>query len=200
MCTPNPEQCGGSGGCNGATSELAFEYVTNSTGLFQEFQYPYASYFAAEPACALPDGTKPVAHVNGFVQVPRNDYKAVMNAIATVGPVAIAVDASTWSAYQGGIFSNCNQANPDIDHGVVLVGYGEEQGQKYWLVRNSWSPSWGEKGYIRLLRTEDEGTNCGEDVTPLDGIACAGDNEPEKVCGTCGVIFDVSYPLNAVSL
>ncbi|RYH28372.1 hypothetical protein EON65_12430 [archaeon] len=44
----------------------------------------------------------------------------------------------------------------DIDHAVVLVGYGEDQGNKYWLVRNSWSPGWGEKGYIRVRRTDDE--------------------------------------------
>lgn len=200
MCTPNPDQCGGTGGCMGATSELAFEYVTNSTGLFQEYQYPYDSYYATEHACALPGSAKPVAHVNGYVQLPRNHYQAVMNAVATQGPVAIAVDASTWGAYSGGILSNCNQVNPDINHGVVLVGYGEENGVKYWLVRNSWSPSWGEKGYIRVLRTDDESSNCGSDITPQDGIACAGDNEPEKVCGTCGVIFDVSYPLNAVAL
>ena len=44
-------------------------------------------------------------------------------------------DASNWGAYKGGIFNGCNQAKPDIDHAVVLVGYGEENGQKYWLVR-----------------------------------------------------------------
>ncbi len=202
MCTPNPNQCGGSGGCQGATSELAFEYVSdsNTVGLFQEYQYSYASYYGQEPACAIPTGTSPKAKVQGYVQLPANDYNAVMNAVATVGPVAIAVDASAWSAYKGGIFNGCNQANPDIDHGVVLVGYGEEKGQKYWLVRNSWSPTWGEQGYIRVARTENEGSRCGTDTTPQDGIACAGDNEPETVCGTCGVIFDVSYPLNARAL
>ena len=46
-------------------------------------------------------------------------------------------DASNWGAYKGGIFNGCNQAKPDIDHAVVLVGYGEENGQKYWLVRLS---------------------------------------------------------------
>jgi cathepsin L len=81
----------------------------------------------------------------------------------------------------------------------VLVGYGEENGQKYWIVRNSWSPAWGEQGYIRLARSDDDESNCGVDTTPQDGTACAGDNTPVKVCGTCGVLYDSSYPLNAVA-
>jgi len=118
-----------------------------------------------------------------------------MNAIATVGPIAISVDASSWGAYESGIFDGCNLASPDIDHAVVLVGYGEENGSNYWLVRNSWSPAWGERGYIRVARTDAEETKCGTDTTPQDGIACAGDTAPEKVCGTCGVIFDSAYPI-----
>lgn len=101
-----------------------------------------------------------------------------MNAVATIGPMAISVDASNWSAYDSGIFNGCNQVNPDIDHAVVLVGYGEENGQKYWLVRNSWSASWGEHGYVRLHRGDDEESNCGSDVTPWDGSACKGEVDP----------------------
>jgi cathepsin L len=117
------------------------EYVTESKGLLQEFQYGYTSYYGVESTCSLP-ASNPVATIDGYVQLPANNYTALMNAVAEVGPVAIALDASTWHAYNGGIFNGCNQENPDVDHGVVLMGYGEEKGQKYWLVRNSWSPSW----------------------------------------------------------
>lgn len=196
MCAPNPNHCGGSGGCNGATCELAFDYVTNSAGLYQEYQYSYASYYGVDYSCTLPTGN-PVATIDGYVKLPENNYTALMNAIARVGPIGISVDASSWSSYESGIYDGCNQVNPDIDHAVVLVGYGEEKGQKYWLVRNSWSPAWGEKGYIRLARTDDEEGRCGSDITPQDGNACEGDDEPQKVCGTCGVLFDTSYPLNA---
>ena len=102
----------------------------------------------------------PKATIDGYVALPTNNYTMLMNAVASVGPVAISVDAG-WGAYEGGIYDGCNQANPDIDHAVVLVGYGEENGSKYWLVRNSWSPSWGEKGYIRLARHDDEQELCG---------------------------------------
>ena len=78
-----------------------------------------------------------------------------MNAIATVGPIAISVEAQ-WGGYEEGVFNGCTDDNTDINHAVVLVGYGEENGQKYWIVRNSWSPSWGEKGYIRLSRSDSD--------------------------------------------
>ncbi len=199
MCAPNPNHCGGSGGCNGATAELAFEYVTGSKGLWQEYQYGYTSYYGVDSACITPVN-KPVATINGYVQLPTNDYKSLMNAVAKIGPIAVSVDASTWHSYTSGIFDGCNQTNPDINHAVVLVGYGEENGKKYWIVRNSWSPSYGEKGYIRVARVDTEQQRCGSDITPQDGVACEGDNEPEKVCGTCGILFDSAYPLNAKTL
>jgi len=90
------------------------------------------------------------------VKLVQNSYYDLMNAVAKIGPIAITVDASSWSAYDSGIFNGCNQVNPDVDHGVVLMGYGSENGQGYWLVRNSWSPAWGEKGYIRIHRGDDE--------------------------------------------
>ena len=122
-----------------------------------------------------------------------------MNAVATIGPIAISVDASEWHSYNGGVFNGCNQTNPDVNHVTVLVGYGSENGQNYWLVRNSWSASWGEAGYIKLLRTDDENNNCGSDFTPWDGSGCNGKTEPWKVCGTCGILMDSSYPTNVVA-
>jgi len=198
FCAPNPESCGGTGGCYGSTAELAFTYLANSTGLYQEYQLGYSGYGGVQGACRTPVGS-PKAGIKGYVQLPQNNYTALMNAVATVGPIAVSVDASAWS-YSSGIFSGCNAVNPDIDHAVVLMGYGEEAGQKYWLVRNSWSPTWGEKGYIRIARSDDDDLNCGSDITPQDGYACSGDNEPIKVCGTCGILSDSSYPSGAYVL
>ena len=114
----------------------------------------------------MPRLTIPKVKISGFVRLGENNYLDLLNAVATVGPIAISVDASNWHAYDSGIFDGCNQSNPDIDHVVVLVGYGEENGQKYWLVRNSWSASWGEKGYVRIKRDSNDESNCGVDTTP----------------------------------
>jgi len=194
-CSPNPDQCGGSGNCKGATAEIAFDYVASSNGILEEFQYGYSEYFAVESACNINPSALPKAKITGYKQLSENNYEELMNAVAQVGPIAVSVDASAWGAYESGIFDGCNQAKPDIDHAVVLVGYGEDNGQKYWLIRNSWSASWGEAGYIRIARTDSEATRCGTDTTPCNGSACAGTcNTPVNVCGTCGVLYDSAYP------
>mmetsp|Transcript_18516 Transcript_18516/g.19286 ORF Transcript_18516/g.19286 Transcript_18516/m.19286 type:complete len:375 (+) Transcript_18516:46-1170(+) len=196
MCSPNPNSCGGTGGCNGATAELAFDYVAG-TGILEEYQLGYTAYNGQNSDCGYSSASAaPVATIGGYVQLPENNYTALMNAIAQVGPIAVSVDASSWHSYAGGVFDGCNQESPDINHAVVLVGYGSENGQDYWLVRNSWAPKWGELGYIKVLRTNSEETRCGTDVTPQDGTACAGDNDPVKVCGTCGILYDSAYPID----
>ena len=204
-CSPNPLECGGKGNCQGATAELAFEYVASSVGLYDEFQLPYTEYYGVESKCVLPSDT-PRATISGYTKLEENNYEELMYAIATIGPIAVSVDASNWHSYSSGIFNGCNQSNPDINHAVVLVGYGTDKllGKDYWLVRNSWSASWGESGYIRLLRQKisngEEDETCGMDTTPQDGTACAGDNQPVKVCGTCGILYDSSYPTGANTL
>lgn len=198
MCAPNPNKCGGTGGCEGSTAEIAFDYVAKSGGMLEEYQLGYAAYFGNETACALPDTAAPKLKIDGYSRVPGNSYKGLMNSLVKQGPVAISVDASNWHSYHSGIFSGCNQVSPDIDHAVVAVGYGEESdGTKYWLVRNSWSASWGEAGYIKLSREDSQEVQCGMDVTPQDGVACAGEDEPVKVCGTCGILYDNAFPVGA---
>jgi cathepsin L len=119
-----------------------------------------------------------------------------MSAIQTQ-PLSISVDASTWHSYSSGIFS-CDMSSPDIDHVVQLVGYGTETtGDDYWIVRNSWGPSWGENGFIRLARqdpTKGDKIPCGMDTTPQDGSGCEHDTKPQKVCGACGMLSDTSFP------
>jgi len=77
-----------------------------------------------------------------------------LHAVATVGPVTVSVDASTWHNYESGVFNGCSYSdNIDLNHAVVLVGYGtDETLGDYWLVRNSWGTGFGENGYIRLAR------------------------------------------------
>ncbi len=200
MCAPNPDHCGGTGNCEGSTAELGFDYVAKSTGMVEEYMYGYGAYYGNVTACDVPVGP-PKAAIGGYVQLPTNELEPFQNALANEGPVAISVDASNWHAYDSGVFNGCDQKSPDIDHAVVAVGYGEDENGKYWIVRNSWSASWGEAGYIRLKReSSQDGVVCGIDSTPADGTACESDLSPQDVCGTCGILFDTAYPTNAKAL
>merc|ERR1712046_468258 len=100
-----------------------------------------------------------------------------------------------------GIYKNDGAlgCNMNVDHAVQLVGYGEDKGVMYWLVRNSWG-SWGEKGYIRIQRFGEGKEPCGMDNAPQDGMACAGDTKPVKYCGLCGILSSSSYPTGLSSI
>lgn len=192
-CAPNPDQCGGTGGCMGSTAELAFQYVANA-GLTQEWEYPYTAYNGTTGVCRGSND----AHIqlSGYVKLNANSQDDVMNTLATVGPLAINVDASEWSDYESGVYSGCDYAqNISIDHVVQLVGYGHDGDLNldYWIVRNSWSPSYGESGFIRVLRQANP--ECGWDVDPQDGYGCQGGPAQIWVCGMCGILGDTSYPV-----
>jgi len=196
-CTPNPDECGGTGGCAGGTAELAYNKLT-ATGQTSEWLYPYTSIHGKNYNCSWnPVAAPPIAKPTGYKKIAANQYLPLMTVIGTVGPVSISVEASHWSRYEEGLFDGCNQTNPDIDHAVQLVGYGTEptSGKDYWLVRNSWSPQWGDAGYIKLIRTSSEESRCGTDLTPLDGTGCKNGTKTQKVCGTCGILFDNVIPL-----
>jgi hypothetical protein len=100
--------------------------------------HSYTSYYGDDSQkCKLNTLTpQRVATITGYVTNPTNSYDDLMNSLVNEGPIAITVDASQWGSYAGGIFDGCNQENPDLDHAVLLVGYGTENGQDYWLVRN----------------------------------------------------------------
>lgn len=90
----------------------------------------------------------------------EDDLKA---AVATVGPISVSIDAAhiEFIGYGGGIFYNakCKAKVDDLDHAVLVVGYGSENGHDYWLVKNSWGTRWGINGYGKMARNRKN--NCG---------------------------------------
>jgi len=192
-CAPNPKHCGGTGGCEGSTQPLAFDYLVMAKGHDSEADYPYKGR----------DGTcedskhAPKIGITGKVELPTNNYTSLMHALVTAGPIAISVDAS-WGAYEGGVFSDPKSGiHTNIDHAVQLVGYGTMGGKDYWLVRNSWGASWGEQGYIKIERFGEGKEPCGTDARPGDGFGCAGGPSTIQVCGTSGILSGSSYPTGA---
>jgi hypothetical protein len=106
------------------------------------------------------------------------------------------------AAYESGVFDGPHHqpCGYDVNHAILLVGYGKDEasGLNYWALRNSWTPQWGERGYMRILRAKDGADEpCGMDQTPQSGVACKGVTTPQKYCGTCGLLSSSSYPTGA---
>jgi len=204
QCTPNPRHCGGDGGCKGATAELAMDWVLKN-GCAEAAEVPYT---ASDGSCtagssvgnpfafAQLDGSASSGGaafgMTGWETLPKNEYEPLMRSLAELGPVAVSVAADTWFNYESGIFNGCGK-DAVIDHAVTAMGYGEENGRKYWTIQNSWGPDWGEAGHIRLER-HDNGDYCGMNNDPQKGVACQGETAPVPVCGMCGVLFDSVVP------
>lgn len=187
-CVQNPEKCGGTGGCEGATMELAFN-LSISKGIALESKLPYKG--RDEKCSKYPAAVK----ATSYERLPVNDAKALEAALASKGPVSVTVAADAWQLYGGGIFDGCSKQSATIlDHGVQAVGYTQDS----WIIRNSWGESWGEKGYIRLSRGSDSKTFI--DTRPADGQACEPYPKTQTVGGECGVLFDSSLPLGVTSL
>lgn len=194
-CSPNPDDCGGTGGCDGSTMELLFTFAETG-GAVTEEAYPYEGVTGECEDKKL----SPVANISGYKQNGVNSFDDVIASMQKQ-PISVTVAAEPWELYSSGIFSPPAEldATWELDHGVQLVGYQipDKKTEGYYLVRNSWGESWGEGGYIRLEMTTDEEANCGTDVAPGDGVACEGEDDPVKVCGTSGILFDTSYPTGA---
>ncbi|XP_030043739.1 cathepsin K [Microcaecilia unicolor] len=140
-------------GCGGGYMTNAFGYVRDNKGIDSAEAYPYIG----EIESCLYNPTGKAATCRGFKEVPRGNEKALKRAVARVGPVAIGIDASlpSFHFYSKGVYydSNCNAE--DINHAVLVVGYGQRMGTKHWIVKNSWGESWGNKGYVLMARNKD---------------------------------------------
>jgi C1A family cysteine protease len=154
----------GSHGCSGGQMEGAFKYLIQN-GQCALSAYPYTSGSGKSGSCKSCTQT---AHFSSCSDVKPNDQISLKGAVAQQ-PVAVAIEADTryFQSYSGGILDSAS-CGTQLDHGVLIVGYGEESGEKYWLLKNSWGTSWGEQGYFRILRTDstnDQGI-CGVAMDP----------------------------------
>ena len=139
----------GNHGCNGGLMDYGFEFALEN-GMCTEDEEPYK---ARDMKC---EQCKEVAKFEGCYDVPNDDEESLMKAVAKQ-PVSIAIEAdnSIFMFYNGGIIDSTT-CGTNLDHGVLIVGYGVDNGKKYWLVKNSWGKSWGEDGYVRIARDESK--------------------------------------------
>ncbi|XP_047094510.1 senescence-specific cysteine protease SAG39-like [Lolium rigidum] len=152
-------------GCEGGLMEDAFEFIIKNGGLTLESNYPYV---AVDGKCKGASNSS--ATIKSYEEVPVNDEGALMKAVANQ-PVSVSVDGGdmTFQFYSSGIMSG--SCGTDLDHGIAAIGYGADgNGTKYWLLKNSWGTTWGEKGFLRMEK-----------------------NISDKK-GMCGIAMDSSYP------
>jgi C1A family cysteine protease len=153
-------------GCNGGLPSNAFEYVKSAGGLASESDYPYTSGKGVTGTCTSPLPASAGGTVSdwGYAQSACQGFKActedtdaIASALQKYGPMSIAIDASQWSSYTGGVMdsSSCESSPRKMDHAVQLVGYNADADEPYWIVRNSWNTNWGEDGFIRLKMGEN---------------------------------------------
>jgi len=192
-CVPNPRKCGGSGGCDGATGELAYEYMRDH-GIPVDAEAPYTGRTGVCGSSFLQStftGTR--ARVGGWTNLPSNQAGPMKQALVETGPIVVAVDGGDWFNYDAGIFDGCPK-DAVLSHAVLLKGYGDEGGKKYWTIQNSWGRDWGEHGDIRLLQHDDDRAYCGWDSKPTEGVGCEGGPPKVEVCGMCGLLYDPVVP------
>jgi KDEL-tailed cysteine endopeptidase len=154
----------GSHGCNGGQMEGAFKYVIEH-GQCSLSSYPYTAKDGSCKTCSS------VADISSCSDVKPNDQISLKGAVAQQ-PVAVAISADTkiFQSYSSGVITS-SSCYTSLNHGVLTVGYGTENGQDYWLVKNSWGTSWGMQGYVKIAKSSST-------------------NDP----GICGIAMDPSFP------
>jgi len=142
----------GNMGCNGGLMDQAFEYIKVNNGIDTESSYPYE---ARDNTCRF-KAADVGATDTGFTDIKSKDESALQQAVATVGPISVAIDAShsSFQLYKSGVYNERRCSQTQLDHGVLAIGYGTEGSKDYWLVKNSWGTSWGNKGYIMMSRND----------------------------------------------
>jgi C1A family cysteine protease len=154
-------------GCNGGLPTQAFDYVKGAGGMASSSAYPYTSGTGTTGTC---DSAKESATVGGTVSswayaqdacqgfsACKEDTDAIAGVLKAHGGISIAIDASEWSSYTGGVMTStsCSSSPRKMDHAVQLVGYNADADVPYWIVRNSWNTSWGNDGFIYLKMGEN---------------------------------------------
>ena len=155
-------------GCNGGHMEDAFKYIVKNGGITSEAKYPYKEI---DGTCNSEKEASAVVQIKGYEMVPANSEAALLKAVANQ-PVSVAIDGggSDFQFYSSGVFTG--HCRTRLNHAVAAIGYGtNKDGTKYWLLKNSWSTTWGDKGYMKMKR----------------------DIDSEK--GLCGIAKKASYPI-----
>ncbi|KAJ6769968.1 CYSTEINE PROTEASE FAMILY C1-RELATED [Salix purpurea] len=131
--------------------DYAFQWVISNGGLDTESDYPYTG---VDGTCNTAKEEKKVVSIDGYEDIDQSDSALLCATVQQ--PISVGMDGSAldFQLYTGGIYDgDCSDDPNDIDHAVLIVGYGSENGEDYWIVKNSWGTEWGMEGYF-LYKTK----------------------------------------------
>jgi cathepsin H len=139
-------------GCNGGLPSHAFEYIRHAGGIESDVTYPYT---AKDGTCAFRRGVA-VGYVrHGSFNITQGDEVELAERLYNAGPIAVSFQViSGFSKYVSGVYKveNCGKGTQDVNHAVLLTGYGAENNVPFWNIKNSWGPTWGAAGYFKIER------------------------------------------------
>jgi C1A family cysteine protease len=133
----------------------ALRYLIRVGGIEKQISYPYTG---KDGKCKF-SSLLVSETVSDLVQIER-DEKKIKKALIEIGPLIVALDASSLHFYTKGSIirqnSVCGQTEDDLNHGVVIVGFGvDEKGVEYWIVKNSWGTQFGDNGFFKIERNKN---------------------------------------------
>lgn len=135
----------------------AMNYIISNGGIDTELSYPYTGISSHSCRYKLADRG---ATLSSYVNVKSGSESDLQDKVHQ-GPTSVAIDAHnpSFQFYSGGVYYEPKCSSQKLDHGVLAVGWGSQNGQDYWIVKNSWGTTWGMKGYILMSRNRNN--NCG---------------------------------------
>ena len=154
-------------GCDGGKVDSALSDIEEIGGIATDDEYPYLSF--VEYKCRFNESTV-AATCTGYKRIESMNCDDLKVAVATVGPISVAMDASETSfmSYSDGVYQPDEECSTTrLDHALLAVGYGTEDGVDYWLIKNSWGVSWGMDGYFKIAAADNTCGICTYAVYPL---------------------------------
>lgn len=157
-CTKNDRT-----GCKGSTVQKAVEFILHNRKLSTERDYSFTGVSKKCLANPKPSDIDLSSVRLRFVRPFSQEH--LLRALAKQ-PVISFVNVLCLKNYMSGVVDAKECSGYGLNHAVLIVGAGEESGKKFWVVRNTWGDDWGEEGYFRILRSEEEGL-AGINLVPI---------------------------------